>query len=165
VNKIPGYIKGFQRRFYQNSIDHRGIPEKPGRVVTLVESSCDSKVYGIGYEISPSEVESVLKHLDYREKNGYKRFETFFHSLDDNEASCSKKTIVYVADESNPSWNQEHEMPSIARQILSAVGPSGTNTSYLFNLCDAMRENFPNHFHEDDHLFDLERHVNEMMKM
>lgn len=26
--KLTGYIKGYNRRFYQHSIDHRGIPQK-----------------------------------------------------------------------------------------------------------------------------------------
>lgn len=49
--KKPGYLQGFVRRFYQNSIDHRGVPEMPGRVVTLVKTNNDnSRVYGMGYK-------------------------------------------------------------------------------------------------------------------
>lgn len=31
--KLVGYIKGYLRRFYQHSIDHRGIPEKVRQLI------------------------------------------------------------------------------------------------------------------------------------
>ena len=156
--KKPGYLKGFIRRFYQNSIDHRGIPEKPGRVVTLVLASDDeAKVYGIGYKIAAEKVKEVLNHLDYREKNGYDRYETTFYPMDGSEP---KPTIVYVANEQNPSWNNNHKLEDIASQIVESVGPSGKNTEYVYNLCDAMRQYF--HNVKDDHLFDLERLLRSM---
>jgi len=156
--KRPGYLKGFVRRFFQNSIDHRGVPEKPGRVVTLVFArDNEARVHGIGYKIASDKVSSVLDHLDFREKNGYDRHETMFYPTD---GSPPKPTIVYVANEQNPSWNQNHDLEDIAAQIIESVGPSGKNTEYVYNLCDAMRQYF--HNVRDDHLFELEKLLKDM---
>lgn len=121
--------------------------------MTLVKSDDpEAVVYGMGYKIAADKVAEVLDHLDYREKNGYDRCDTTFHPLDNSKP---EKTIVYVANEQNPSWNKIHTLPEIAAQIAAAVGPSGRNVDYVYNLCDAMRANFENVI--DDHLFDLEK--------
>lgn len=102
-------------------------------------------------------MDEVLEHLDFREKNGYDRFVTIFYPTDGSEP---KSTIVYVANEKNPSWNCNHALEDIAKQIHSAVGPSGRNVEYVFNLCDAMRQHF--HHLNDDHVFDLEKLLKSM---
>lgn len=67
----------------ESSNDHRGTPEAPGRVVTLVnakewhslpyaddlpDGDC---VWGCVYRIDPEYAVEVKAYLDYREKDGY----------------------------------------------------------------------------------------------
>lgn len=70
------------------------------------------------------------------------------------DGSTPKTVIVYVANELNPSWNNNYNLEDIASQIHQSIGPSGPNTEYVYNLCDAMRQHF--HNVKDDHLFQLE---------
>jgi cation transport protein ChaC len=63
----PGYIKHFSRRFWQGSPDHRGTPQSPGRVVTLIEQA-DAICWGNAYRLNQASATQTLKHLDHREK-------------------------------------------------------------------------------------------------
>ncbi len=139
----PAHILGWERRFWQGSHDHRGTPEAPGRVVTLVEVAgqrCD----GVAYCIS----ESVFEHLDHREKNGYRRVDTPMTLADRREVTAT----VYIADERNHAFLGPETLYEIAQHIDRSHGPSGSNREYLLTLAESLREMGVH----DQHVFDLE---------
>ncbi|XP_016955941.1 putative glutathione-specific gamma-glutamylcyclotransferase 2 [Drosophila biarmipes] len=155
IDRRRGFVGGFKRRFYQHSIDHRGIPERPGRVVTLLPGEPDQdRVYGVAYRIAASQKGAVLDHLDYREKNGYERCSLEFHEYTSATAGEPIQVIMYVATQANDSYAGDvWQVPCIAKQIFSSAGPSGPNREYLFNLATAMEQLFPGAL--DEHLEEL----------
>lgn len=170
--KLIGYIKGYKRRFYQHSVDHRGRPHRPGRVVTLIPAPAEDSVWGVAYEIYKEDEDMVTTHLDYREKTGYKKHSTMFYPVkmisgdgdnncvrDNNEHGHLKpfELTIYIGTEDNEWYAGPAPLEEIARQILVSEGPSGTNKEYLYNLAQSMRSMAPGV--DDDHLFRLEKLV------
>lgn len=131
LEQRPASIRGWERRFWQASHDHRGTPESPGRVVTLVESP-DAVCQGMAFRVSPH----VFEHLDVREKNGYLRLKTTL-TFDDGRHA---EGLVYIATEDNAAFLGQAPEADIARQIASASGPSGPNAEYLLRLAQSLRE-------------------------
>ena len=149
LERRPASIRGWTRRFWQGSHDHRGTPEAPGRVVTLTPDA-DAICHGMAYRISPR----VFEPLDIREKNGYLRVitEMTFEDAPSGHASRAEG-VVYLAGEDNAAYLGPASEAEIARQIATSHGPSGPNRDYLLNLAAALRElGF-----EDAHVFALER--------
>ena len=144
LERLPATIRGWQRRFWQGSHDHRGTPEAPGRVVTLVPSA-GAPCAGMAYLIEPE----VFAHLDYREKNGYLRFETTLELHGREPVSGT----VYIATEDNHAFLGPASATEIAEHIRGASGPSGRNRDYLLQLAAALRELRV----EDEHVFELAR--------
>ncbi len=125
-------IVGWERRFWQGSHDHRGTPEKPGRVATLIEVD-NAECLGMAYRVTPQ----TFAHLDYREKNGYLRFFTPVKFAD--QQSASAEALVYVAAPNNSAFLGAASIEQMAVQIASSHGPSGSNADYLFELDQALQ--------------------------
>lgn len=130
----PGWIEGYERRFWQASTDHRGVPEAPGRVVTLIASE-GARCWGAAYRVAESQSAEVFEALDHRERAGFERSEVTVHA-----AIGPLRAQMYIAPTSNPSYVGPAPLDEIARQIRSAHGPSGANAEYLIRLAEALRE-------------------------
>lgn len=146
LERKPARILNWSRRFWQGSHDHRGTPDHPGRVVTLVASPgkcCE----GMAYLITPEE----FAHLDFREKNGYVRLVTDVYFQDESRSPG----VVYIATEDNHAFLGPATERDIAEHIAGSEGPSGKNSDYLLQLAEALRS-----LNEvDDHVFAIERHL------
>ncbi|MDZ7668905.1 MAG: gamma-glutamylcyclotransferase [Gammaproteobacteria bacterium] len=143
-------LHGWQRRFWQGSHDHRGVPDQPGRVVTLVETP-DGYCDGMAYRVEQDVVSRIFETLDHREKNGYVRREVDLQSLDPGIGDPVIAAVVYIAATDNHAYLGPAPLPDMVRQIVSSHGPSGANLDYLLELAAALRAMNA----DDPHVFEL----------
>jgi cation transport regulator ChaC len=146
LERRPASIRGWTRRFWQGSHDHRGTPEAPGRVATIVPQP-DAICHGMAYLVTPEE----FAHLDHREKNGYLRLAIDIHF----DGGGSEEGLVYIAAEDNAAFLGAASEEEIAAHIAQAEGPSGPNAEYLLRLAEALRAMG----HHDEHVFAIERYL------
>jgi len=125
-------VYGWRRRFWQGSHDHRGTPDAPGRVVTLVPDE-GATCKGVAYLVE----ESVFEHLDYREKNGYERVDVEIYF---NEPGESATGTFYIAAAGNHAYLGPLPMNELAAHIAQSHGPSGSNADYVVRLAQSLRE-------------------------
>ena len=147
IDRRPARLNGWERRFWQGSHDHRGVPDSPGRVVTLIRTPaghCDGVAYLVHREI----VDETFSTLDHREKNGYDRFDV---NILFNGSGESAAGLVYIAGQDNHAFLGPAPVEQMAAQISTSIGPSGSNRDYLFDLADALDELDA----DDPHVFEL----------
>ncbi|KAL4071068.1 ChaC-like protein [Scleroderma yunnanense] len=161
-SQVSGFLKGYVRRFAQKSHDHRGTPENPGRVVTLIHkedwdnfsssdafpdddiAACDPSHYsGVAYTIDPL----------YESEDGYTLETLDIYTIEDDV----EKVIIhncYVGRPDNPSFLGSEPLDALAERIWRSVGPSGRNKDYLYQLAHSVKKLAP--ASHDSHLFALE---------
>ena len=144
-------VRGFRRAFRQGSPDHRGTPELPGRVVTLLRedgASCG----GALYTVEDARIEEALVELDDRESGGYDRAEVLAEvpvrgagvgagvgAAAGNEVELVR-AVTWIAPPSNPNHHEEAPLASVVEVVRRARGKSGANLEYVLRLAVALRE-------------------------
>ncbi|CEG00653.1 ChaC-like protein [Ostreococcus tauri] len=152
----PVCARGFRRRFYQGSTDHRGTTEFPGRTATLERCDDGEVCWGAAYKVSAANRAEVLEYLEVREKQYDERIEMDLYDVDDASASpVISNAVTYIATPAEINLNWLGNADDLAEQIAKARGPSGENSEYLYNLCAALRGMDI----EDDDLYALEARV------
>jgi glutathione-specific gamma-glutamylcyclotransferase len=148
--RIPGFITSYIRRFWQSSIDHRGTPEAPGRVVTLIprdqwsglddehDSPEDEVTWGtvlweladigVVYRIEKSHAAEVKAYLDHREINGYSIHYVPVYLSSTAGKPVVERAVVYIGTHDNPAFvGPMGSIDDLARHIFKSQGPSGEN--------------------------------------
>lgn len=156
ISSKIAWVDGWSRRFWQGSHDHRGVPDAPGRVVTLIPAQ-GVRCGGMAFEISASDATKIFADLDHREKNGYQRYQAPLY-FEEASRRHDVDGVFYVATENNPAYLGPASSTAIATQISQSQGPSGPNDEYLHNLADALRR----HRIDDKHVFEIESELNQL---
>ena len=153
VRAVPGLAPNVSGGYVQNSDDPRVSDVKTlwvGRAAELAAAMGKFKA------ATAERRAETLEYLEIREKQYDERVEMDLYAADDaGAAPVIENAVTYIATPADINLNWLGDADEIAEQIARAVGPSGANSDYLYNLCEALRALDI----EDDDLYALEASV------
>ncbi len=126
------FVDGYERRLWQGSPDHRGVPEAPG-LLPRDTAVCG----GAAYRVSPSGADAILRALDEREQAGFAR--VTLPLLEAPGGRAFAQGVTWIAGPENPHYLGELPEPAIAAQVRARRGPSGENADYVRLVAEALR--------------------------
>ncbi len=152
LERRRAYVAGWGRRFWQGSPDHRGVPDAPGRVATLLPIAGEV-CGGCAYRLDPDRAADILSALDVREQAGFERRCLPLH--DAGEHAPFAEGITWVAGADNAHFLGPLPELEIAAYVRARRGPSGENADYVLRLAASLRELGI----EDPHVEAVARHL------
>ncbi|OCF58223.1 hypothetical protein L486_04253 [Kwoniella mangroviensis CBS 10435] len=155
-----GYVKGVVRRFAQSSIDHRGTPDAPGRVVTVIEAREWHKLEGLNTPKGTILPEDYVWGMAYKINPDYEEEVKAYMVLASElrvPLNATYQAEIWIGKLDNPAFVGHEPIDELAETIFQRHGPSGPNKEYLYKLAESVRHLYPHV--RDDYLFGLEASV------
>ena len=176
VRFLWGWVKGYKRRLWQGSPDHRGTTQKPGRVFTMLPAAMVEKlehqhnndddhndvVWGRCFELERSVAVKVMKEIDIREIAGFSKELLVVHGVD---GSTIHNAVVYSALPTNAHFLGPASLKDIAAHCYHSVGPSGRNDDYVTNTLRALSNAGASKALLDSHLQGVCTHLAELRSL
>ncbi|HVK77697.1 MAG TPA: gamma-glutamylcyclotransferase [Kofleriaceae bacterium] len=140
VARHAARVLGWRRRFWQQSTDHRGTPDAPGRVLTVVHDP-DAPLWGMAYQVAAAVWPEVEAALDVREQQGYDRADVIA-AISAGEVVgpivAEVRAYMFWATPANPHYIGPEDLAATAAIVRRSRGPSGDNPSYVHELRRAL---------------------------
>ena len=146
-------LPGWRRSLTQASPDHRGTPEYPGRVLTIIESQ-DAMCIGRAFRVEDEHWDAVHAYLEERESGGYTATQ-----LPVRIGQRIVRAWLWIAFPDNPNFIRDESLETSLEVIRRAEGASGPNVDYVINLCDALHKSDI----IDDHLIMISKALEELL--
>jgi cation transport protein ChaC len=159
VERRPGTLRGFHRRFCLWSITGRGTPQRPGLVLGLdLGGSCQ----GLAYRLPAAHAAQELKLLWNREMviGSYAPRWVRVEAMPCPEShGCTEelRALVFVVNRGHPNYAGKLALDAVVNAIAGATGHLGTSVEYLLCTVEALAA----HGLRDRHLETLRRRVEE----
>ncbi|MCA9678332.1 MAG: gamma-glutamylcyclotransferase [Kofleriaceae bacterium] len=142
VARRAARVRGWTRRFWLESTDHRGTVDAPGRVLTLLPDH-DATLWGRAYAVAAAAWPEVRAGLEIREQQGYDAIELDAELAAGDRVgpiAARRRVVTYVATAANRHFVGPEAPEVTAAIVRTSVGPSGDNRTYVTALAAALAE-------------------------
>lgn len=131
----PCTLEGYHRQFCIRDVIARGTSARPALMLGVEKGG---KCHGLGYQISPKEVNKELEILWNREMLTGVYVPTWVDILSSSNEKVS--ALTFTMNQSHPNYLPGLPLAQVSQFVAMASGPLGRNCDYLFQLVERLHE-------------------------